>query len=123
VALQKNTVTFTDPYGNENTVSVWTDADGFVLTGANISADENFTASKLAAALAAKKTNQGRHSVQVASEYAKRNGYVASTCISTAEIPVVCENCGAALSYTYTDLAAAKDKDTTDDLKDYKLDF
>ena len=109
--LAQNTVTFTDPYGNEKTAKVFTDADGFVLTGTGITADENFTASKLAAALASKEDNKGDHVVTVASEYAKRNGYVASTCISTAEIPVVCENCGAALSYTYEQLKTESNTD------------
>lgn len=105
----------------------FTDADGFVLdvNGAGLKVgitSVDFQADELADVLASKEDNQGRHSVQVASKYADRNGYVASTCVSTAIIPVVCENCGAALSYTYTDLAAASNKDDTL-ATDYKFDF
>ena len=105
----------------------FTDADGFVLdvNGAGLEVgitSVGFQADELAAVLASKEDNQGRHSVQVASKYADRNGYVASTCVSTAIIPVVCENCGAALSYTYTDLKAASNKDVTLG-EGYKLDF
>ena len=109
-------VEYTDAYGNKKSTSVFTDADGFVLdvNGADLEVgitSEDFQADELAAVLASKEDNKGDHKVTVASEYAKRNGYVASTCISTAEIPVVCENCGAALSYTYDQL---KTESTTD---------
>ena len=52
-----------------------------------------------------------RNDVTIADEYAKRNGYVASTCVSTAVIPVVCANCGANLSYTYTQLVGDTETD------------
>ena len=84
----------------------FTDADGFIIyTPANVTSVV-FQAEELAAALASLNNHQGVHSIQVATEYADRNGYVASTCVSTAIIPVVCENCGASLSYSYTQLNA-----------------
>ena len=104
-------VEYTDPYGNKKSAEVYTDADGFVLDPTKVSAGVGFDAEDLAAALAAKDDNKGDHLITVASEYAKRNGYVASTCVSTAVIPVICENCGANLSYTYTALAADKQGD------------
>ena len=109
-------VDYTDAYGNKKSVPVYTDADGFVLDvdGADLEVkltSADFQADELAAVLASKEDNKGDHVVTVASEYEKRNGYVASTCVSTAVIPVICANCGANLSYTYTDLAADKEGD------------
>ena len=110
----------------------FTDADGFIInTPADVTSDK-FQAEELAAALASLNNHQGVHSIQVASEYADRNGYVASTCVSTAIIPVVCENCGATLSYSYTQLTDANvknkltwngDTSTPTDLEGYKFDF
>ena len=95
----------------------FTDADGFIIhTPADPDGkiqdfykNEEFQAEELAVALASLNNHQVVHSIQVASKYADRNGYVASTCVSTAIIPVVCENCGAALSYSYTELTAEGD--------------
>ena len=109
-------VDYTDAYGNKKPAFVYTDADGFVLdvAGAGLKVEitsVGFQADELAALLASKEDNKGDHLVTVASEYDKRNGYVASTCISTAEIPVVCENCGANLSYTYEQLKTGSNND------------
>ena len=93
----------------------FTDADGFIINTpadpdgkiTNFYKDAKFDADALAVALASLNNHQGVHSIQVASEYADRNGYVASTCVSTAIIPVVCENCGASLAYTWADFVLA----------------
>ena len=109
-------VDYTDAYGNKKSVSVYTDADGFVLDvdGADLEVaitSVNFQADELAAVLASKVDNKGDHDVTVADEYAKRNGYAPSTCVSTAVIPVVCANCGANLSYTYEQLKTESNTD------------
>ena len=96
----------------------FTDADGFILdtpaapagyTGEDpFYTTEDFDAKALAAALAAKDDHKGAHVVTVVEDYQDYNGtYAAPTCISFAQITVVCANCGESLAYGYDKLIAA----------------
>ena len=86
----------------------YTDADGFILdTPKNVN-DVEFQAEELAEALAAKDDHKGAHVVTVVEDYQDYNGtYAAPTCISYAQITVVCANCGESLAYGYDKLIAA----------------
>ena len=96
----------------------FTDADGFILdtpaapagyTGEDpFYTTEDFDAKALAAALAAKDDHKGAHVVTVVEDYQDYNGtYQAPTCVSYAQISVVCANCGESLAYGYDKLIAA----------------
>lgn len=108
----------------------FTDAEGFVInvpatTGeyegqGNVAyyKSTDFQADELAAALAAKNNHKGDHLVSVVAGYQDLSSYDAPTCIATANVPVVCANCGATLDYNYSVLAAADDatNDTNSEL-------
>ena len=96
-----------------------TDANGFILdttgyteTSIKTGGEDGFTAKK--ASELKVEDNKGLHSIQIAEAYAERNGYEASTCVSTAVIPVVCANCGATLRYTWTEMNEASQYTGTD---------
>ena len=105
----------------------FTDADGFILdtpaapagyTGEDpFYTTEDFDAKALAAALAAKDDHKGAHVVTVVEDYQDYNGtYAAPTCISFAQITVVCANCGESLAYGYDKLIAADAYEESTDL-------
>ena len=56
--------------------------------------------------------NKGDHVVYIPTDYDEYSNYTPSNCISTAEIPVICLNCGATLDYTAEEL---NDALTTDE--------
>ena len=94
--------------GLEATVSIFTDADGFVINvpttdktydeGDNSAAYYNsadFDAKALEAALASKQNNVANHKVTLAEDYQDLSTYVAPTCTDKAVLPLACKNCGA----------------------------
>ena len=103
----------------------FTDAEGFVINTPATTGDyegkdkvdyyksTDFQADELAAALAAKNNHKGDHLVTVVAGYQDLSSYDAPTCIATADVPVVCANCGATLDYNYSVLEAA-DKQAND---------
>ena len=50
--------------------------------------------------------HKNAHEIFVPANFDKLNAYNARTCVSVANIPVVCLHCGASLKYSATDLAA-----------------
>ena len=109
---------------NATSGNIFTDNDGFVIVTENVSAGVDFEAEDLAKALAAKEDHKGIHLIALAEDYNERNGYEASTCVSTAVIPVVCANCGATLSYTWTQIqdSAQYENDLTKTIYDFTID-
>ena len=112
----------------------FTDENGFVIntpaTTGNYEGKGNaeyyqstdFQADELAAALAAKNNHKGDHLVTVVAGYQDLSSYDAPTCIATANVPVVCANCGATLDYNYSVLADAEDApNKTDSALHFKL--
>ena len=112
----------------------FTDAEGFVIntpatTGeyegkgnAEYYQSTDFQADELAAALAAKNNHKGDHLVTVAAGYQDLSSYDAPTCIATANVPVVCANCGATLDYNYSVLAdAAEAENDTNSALHFKV--
>ena len=72
----------------------YTDSFGFVLDLGNNAGSMGKISATAVAQLQAE-DNMGAHSLYVTPEYQKTNGYLASTCATLAEIPYVCEKCGA----------------------------
>ena len=90
---------------NPNTIYKlgYTDSIGFVLDLTDPDADQagdpydmsTITADQVAQLQA--EDHIGAHSLYLLPEYQKTNGYLASTCATLAEIPYVCEHCGATI--------------------------
>ncbi len=84
----------------------FTNEAGFMLDKEEVAkvtdiAQTTFTASDLKTLLTKVDDHKGSHVIYIPMNFASLNNYVASNCISTATIPVVCINCGATLEYSY----------------------
>ena len=104
----------------------FTDANGFILKLEESTAQEedfNATTAKV-------DNHQGAHSIYVPVDYKTlASQYKAPNCAEYAQLPVVCENCGATLQYTVEELKAwtnanteFKFAETVDAEEGYKLD-
>ena len=88
----------------EDAEAIFTDSNGFVInTPANYNKEETFNATALAAALADRDNNYGKHDLKVMENYWLVGGYVAPTCASPAIVTYVCEHCGYSTVAAYTD--------------------
>ena len=87
----------------------FTDANGFILDLTESAAQApNFDATSVKV-----DNNKGAHSIYVPVDYKTlASQYKAPNCAEYAQLPVVCENCGATLQYTVEELKAWTDANT-----------